>query len=232
MYWKAIAAGGAVLAIAAVAVAVYYFWPFGESADELRLPGVVEIQEVRLGSRVGGRVYEVDVAEGDEVKANRLLVKLQAPELDAQLTEWQGQLHQAEAQLDRVKQGPRYQELAASAAAEEAAHARLIRSRLGSRPEEVEEARANAQSAKANAANARVRFDRDTALYAKQAVKKEELDDARTALDQAQTRRPPRRPSSPLWRPAIASRTSRKRPTCGGRPRRTTGSSSSRRRWT
>ncbi len=49
MYWKAIAAGGAVLAIAAVAVAVYYFWPFGESADELRLPGVVEIQEVRLG---------------------------------------------------------------------------------------------------------------------------------------------------------------------------------------
>ncbi len=232
MSWKAIAAGGAVLAVAAVAVAVYYTWPFGESAGELRLPGVVEIQEVRLGLRVGGRVYEVDVVEGDEVKANQVLVKLQAPDLEAQLTEWQGQLQQADAQLDRVKQGPRYQELAASAAAEEAAHARLIRPRLGSRPEEIDEARANAQSAKADAANARVRFDRDTALYAKQAVKKEELDDARTALDQAQQRRPPRRPSSRSRKPAIASRTSRKRPASGGRPRRTIGSSSSKRRWT
>ena len=43
-----------------------------------------------------------------------------------------------------MKQGPRYLEIAASAAAEDAAHARLIRSRLGSRPEEIKEARADA----------------------------------------------------------------------------------------
>ena len=34
------------------------FWPFGGSGHELRLHGVVEIQEVRLGSKVGGRVAD------------------------------------------------------------------------------------------------------------------------------------------------------------------------------
>ncbi len=187
MRWKLILSGVSVLAAAAGAAALWYFWPFGGSAGELRLPGVVEIQEVRLGPRVGGRVYEVNVVEGATVKANQLLVKLQAPELDAQLTEWQGQLQQAEAELERVKQGPRYQELAAAAAAEDAAHARLIRSRTGSRPEEIAEARANVQAAKADAANARVHFDRNTALYEKQAIKKEELDDSQTALDRARS---------------------------------------------
>src|ERR1043166_1701004 len=36
------------------------FWPFG-NGKTLRLPGVVEIQEVRLGSKVGGRVESVHI---------------------------------------------------------------------------------------------------------------------------------------------------------------------------
>ena len=112
-----------------------------------------------------------------------MLVKLQSPELDAQRVQWQGQLQQAEAELERVKQGPRYREIAAAAAAEEAAHARLIRERSGSRPEEIAEARPTSPRRKANVANARIRFDRNTGLYEKQAIKKEELDDFHTALD-------------------------------------------------
>ena len=85
--WKAILIG--VLVLAATAAALVYFWPFGREAAELRLPGVVEIQEVRLGPRVAGRVSEVFVVEGEVVKPDQVLVKLQAPELDAQLTQWQ-----------------------------------------------------------------------------------------------------------------------------------------------
>ena len=40
----------------AILVAFGFFWPFQPHAAMVRLPGVVEIQEVRLGSKIGGRV--------------------------------------------------------------------------------------------------------------------------------------------------------------------------------
>ena len=49
--------GGAIVLIG-VAVALGFFWPFCQAQTVLRLPGVVEIQEVRLGSKVCGRVAE------------------------------------------------------------------------------------------------------------------------------------------------------------------------------
>ena len=52
MRWNVILAGVLVPTAAAAAAVVVYLWPFGGSAAELRLPGVVEIQEVRLGPRV------------------------------------------------------------------------------------------------------------------------------------------------------------------------------------
>ena len=57
MGWKTLLAGAGL--IAAVLVALGFFWPFGGRPETLRLPGIVEIQEVRLGSKVGGRVAEV-----------------------------------------------------------------------------------------------------------------------------------------------------------------------------
>ena len=55
----------------------------GARSGDLRLPGVVETQEIRLASRVGGRVAEVAVAEGDEVIAGQVLVRFEAAELEA-----------------------------------------------------------------------------------------------------------------------------------------------------
>src|SRR5882724_3930123 len=70
--------------LAAVASALGFFWPFSGRAQTLRLPGIVEIQEVRLGSKVGGRVLKVMVQEGDVVERGRALVVLDVPELKAQ----------------------------------------------------------------------------------------------------------------------------------------------------
>ena len=46
------------LSLAAVGGIWVWFWllPGRQAATTLRLPGVVEVQEVRLGSKVGGRV--------------------------------------------------------------------------------------------------------------------------------------------------------------------------------
>ena len=50
-------------------MALGFAWPFRQSAPVLRVPGVVEIQEVKLASKVGCRVKQVFVQEGDLVQA-------------------------------------------------------------------------------------------------------------------------------------------------------------------
>src|SRR5262245_44900767 len=66
MNWKPLLGIGVLMA--AVAVGVGFFYPFQERRDRLWLPGVVEIQEIRLGSKVGGRVAEVKAVEGELVE--------------------------------------------------------------------------------------------------------------------------------------------------------------------
>src|SRR5439155_16315621 len=112
MKWKPIVAGAALLAV--VLVALGFFWlpfPFRKEPETLRLPGVVEIQEVRLGSKIGGRVAEVLVYEGDEVQPGQLLVRFEAPELEAQREQWQARLEQAQAESDKAEHGPRPEEI-------------------------------------------------------------------------------------------------------------------------
>jgi multidrug resistance efflux pump len=83
-----------------------------DSRDEQwRLPGIVETQEVRLGSRVGGRVAEVTIAEGDQVVAKQVLVRFEAAELEARRDQQRAALQAAEAQLERAKHGARLEEV-------------------------------------------------------------------------------------------------------------------------
>src|SRR5262245_7311090 len=77
-----------------LAVGLWWFWPFG-NGRVLRLPGVVEIQEVRLGSKVGGRVYSVLVEEGKIVHSGDTLVVFEAPELQNQKLQLESKLASA-----------------------------------------------------------------------------------------------------------------------------------------
>ena len=61
-----------VVLVAIVIVAVIYVPSFWRNPEALQLPGVVEIQEVRLGSKIGGRVAEVLVREGDIAEPGQL----------------------------------------------------------------------------------------------------------------------------------------------------------------
>ena len=186
---KAIVAVVVVLIAVAAAAGAAFFWLFSQGARELRLPGVVEIQEVRLGPRVGGRVTEICVLEGDVAPRDKVLVKLEAPELDAQLAQWQGQLRQAKAQLERVQSGPSYQddgprslEIAAAAAAEQAARARLIRLRFGSRPEEIRAAQGDLDMAETSEGLAAKEYERARKLLGGPASTQADFDAAFAAL--------------------------------------------------
>src|SRR5438874_1086457 len=115
--WKLALAAVVIVAVAGTAVGVAIH--MRRETDELRCPGTVEIQEVRLSSRVGGRVAKVFVKESQIVEPGAPIVELEMPELDAQRDQLAAQKSASEAVLDRLEHGPRAEEKAAAKAAME-----------------------------------------------------------------------------------------------------------------
>src|SRR5262245_3826344 len=149
-----------VLLLAAVAVGLGFFWPFRPKGDTLTLPGVVEIQEVRLGSKIGGRVIEIAAMEGDIVKPGQLLVRFDMPEMEAQKIQQQAKVAQTEADLEKAINGPR--------------------------PEEIAQARGDLANADAGLKQSQPDFDRAERLYRQGSMARADYDAARAARDRAQ----------------------------------------------
>jgi multidrug resistance efflux pump len=172
----------------ALAGALGLSWPWGRHDDSLRLPGVVEVQEVRLGSKIGGRVAEVLTRDGDRVEAGQVMVQFEAPEWEAQRRQWRARLRAAEAALERARNGPREEDRDAARAAADAARAHWQLLKAGSRPEEIRQARAELQSAVAARRLALKELERIGVLRPQQAGTASEFDSRRTDLDLARAR--------------------------------------------
>src|SRR5437762_491975 len=104
MIWKPLVAGGVAILVAAASTAGVWFH-FHEQPKEMLLPGTVETQEVRLSSRVGGRVAKVLVSESQIAEPGQTIVELEMPELDAQRGQLVAQKEAAAAVLMRLENG-------------------------------------------------------------------------------------------------------------------------------
>jgi multidrug resistance efflux pump len=186
MSWKILVLVIVVLAAAGIGAGVW--WHLRTPGDELRLPGVVEMQEVRLGSKVGGRVKEVKTAEGKVVAAGDELVVFALPELEAQRKQLKAKLDLATADWEKAKNGPRPEERRAAAAAFESANARWDRMIAGPRQEEIDQAASELEASRVDLQLAREDCARADELYAKKNVSKAEYDAARAALDRSERR--------------------------------------------
>jgi multidrug resistance efflux pump len=175
------------LVVAAVAVSLGFFWPFSGSGKQLRIPGTVEVFEIRLGSKVGGRVAEVYVKEGQEVNAGIVLLRFETPELDAQKAQLEQRLAAARLEFKKAKDGPRPQERADALAAMNAAKARLDRMNEGWRKEERQQAEDELAAAKSDFDYAEKNFERIRKLDYQ--VSQNEYDTAYNQLRTARARR-------------------------------------------
>lgn len=160
--------GLAVVIVAGCVAGVW--WRLFEAQPELHLPGTVETQEVRLSSRVGGRVVRVLVEEAQQVEPGQPLVELEMPELKAQRDQWLAQKAAAEALLTKLEQGARPQERAAAKAAADAAAARLARMEHGFREEEKEQARQELRGWEAELTQAQQDLQRERTLLQQNAT--------------------------------------------------------------
>jgi multidrug resistance efflux pump len=165
--------------VASLASASGWWWLLGERGTELRLHGTVEVQEVRLASKIGGRVAEVLIREGDLVQAGQVLVRLEAPELEAQREQWQARVQAKSAALERMRSGARAEEREAAEAAAEAAQARHERLKAGSRTEDIRQAEADLKREEANLELAQREFRRNGQTLSGNASSVADYDSAR-----------------------------------------------------
>jgi len=158
--------GIAVVALIA-ALALFAFarmsgWLGAGSDDGPKLYGNVEVREVELGFRVGGRVAQVLVDEGDKVVAGQELARLDTQPL-----------------RDR---------LAAADAKTAAANAMVDRDAAGNRPQQVREASAALVDAEAQLGEARRLHQRRKVLHERGFISKAEFQASEAALTAAAAR--------------------------------------------
>jgi multidrug resistance efflux pump len=177
------------LFVLATALALFGAYRFWQSRQPYEWGGTVEARAITVGSRVGGRVKEVLVREGEHVDAGQALIRLEPGDLEAQLLMAEGQLAQAQAALEKLERGARPEELAQARARAETATAFLAQARAGARSEEVASARARLSAADAALEKARADFARAESLFRAGALPRAEFDAARAQLDAAQAER-------------------------------------------
>lgn len=148
-----------VVLIIALAFVAYWYWNKDKSSEqELTLYGNVDIRQVSLAFEQAGRIQRLNVQEGDQVQQGQILAELNTDALDIQK-------QQAQAQLNVQKQA-------------------VIAQQLGTRPEQITQAKAQLASAQAQLEKATKDVQRLQSLSnstAGQAMSQQELDFARAS---------------------------------------------------
>lgn len=127
---------------------------------DLSLPGNIDVRQVNLSFKVSGRIESLTADEGDFIKAGQVYATLEKRYFDDSLRLAEAQRDQAKANLDRLKNG--------------------------SRPEEIDQARAQTANTKAALARADQDFIRARQLIEKKIITSADYDVTKAAFLEAQ----------------------------------------------
>lgn len=158
----------ALVVIAALAVASVYAGWFHKDTG-LQGSGTVEARNIRVGSKIGGRILQVLVREGDKVQPGQTLIIFDDKELEASL-------RQARASAEKAQRGYRPEEIEEAQAAAAQAKADYEMHVRGYRKEDIAAAQADLDRANADEVRAHLDFQRYDALAEKDLVSKQQRD--------------------------------------------------------
>ncbi|MBL8151332.1 MAG: efflux RND transporter periplasmic adaptor subunit, partial [Blastocatellia bacterium] len=176
-----------VVAVLCVGWVALKFYP--KTEQQKLFSGVVEVHEIEVGSKVGGRVKEVLVQEGDIVKANQPIIRFDINELLAERKQAEARVEQAKAYLNKLLNGSRPEEIAQAEAAMRRELASLEQLRNGPRPQEVAEVKAGLLGAESDLQTAETIYQRLQAVFHTGYISKQDRDDAENTRNQAKARR-------------------------------------------
>ncbi len=163
-------------------------WASQQRAEPLKVSGFLEADEIRVGSRVGGRVARVLADEGQLVKAGKTLVELEPFDLEQRRAEALAVVAQKRAQLDELQAGYRTEEIEQAKARQAQLAAELDKLRAGPRRQEIAAAAADLELAQAELDLAIQIYERTATLYQMGSATQEALDEASNQRKVAQAR--------------------------------------------
>ena len=149
----------AIVVVVALVLGTAGYKLYGRAEKGITATGTIEVTKTDITAKVSGYLAELAVKEGDAVKRNQVVAKIDRPDLKAQLVRDEAALAKAKAQLRDLEQGARSQELQDAAAAV-----------------------AGAQS---QATKAKVDYDRYSRLFRDGAISTQQLDASRSANEVA-----------------------------------------------
>jgi HlyD family secretion protein len=130
-----------------------------EEGDNLKLSGNVEATEMNLGFKTPGRIERLLVDEGQRVRKDDKLAMLDSREIASQVAQGEAQLRESSTRL-----------------------AELV---AGSRPQEIEQARAQVAQAEAELQKAKIDYERAQRLYREEAISADRVEAVKRAYDVA-----------------------------------------------
>jgi HlyD family secretion protein len=166
--------GLVILAAAAGVTATGLYAGWFRHDNSLQGSGTVEARNIRVGSKVGGRIEQVLVREGDKVQPGQVLVTFDDKELKASLEE-------ARANAMKMERGYRPEEIAQAHGAAAQAKADYELKKNGYRREDIAAAQADLDRMTAEEARTHLDFQRYDALAQKELVSKQQRDAAEAA---------------------------------------------------
>ncbi|MGA9774156.1 MAG: efflux RND transporter periplasmic adaptor subunit [Blastocatellia bacterium] len=181
---KTLFIGAMILALVGAAAAWKYL-SSRAATDRLVLSGTIEADEIHIGSKVAGRISAVLVKEGQEVKQGEPMIRFESYDLEARRADAIAAIAEAEANFEKMKNFSRPEEIAQAKAQAEAAWMNLELARNGPRKQEIDVARAELEAANADYEVARSSLARVERLTREGVQSIQDYDNAKAMSDRA-----------------------------------------------
>jgi HlyD family secretion protein len=174
--------------IGSTAFAACSWWRSG-ARESLKLYGNIELTRVDMAFKIPGKLARLDVDEGDVVRQGMVLASLDKVQLESQRNRDQAALVAADSQIPQLQTSIERQKATLAGETElrkaQLAQAEAILQQLlaGSRPQEIEQARAFVEESRSQHQQARQDWERAQVLYKSDDISTAQFDQYRSRFE-------------------------------------------------
>jgi HlyD family secretion protein len=173
--------------------AFYFFFIRNNDQDggDIPVSGNIEVTTVDVAFKIPGKIEKRLVDEGDRVKEGQMIATLEHQDLLAQKSKAEASLESAQTRIPTIlmnielQDQSSLQEISQAEATVEAAKAKLQQLLTGSRPQEIESAKAGLKQARADLVKRKADMDRAERLFKDNYISAQDWDSARNGYEVA-----------------------------------------------
>jgi HlyD family secretion protein len=181
-----------IILIAGGALLYYYFLQNqrGEGTD-IPVSGNIEVTTVDVSFKIPGKIEGLLVDEGNQVQERQLIASLEHRDLLAQKAKAEATLDAAKSRIPTLQKNielqdqATLQEISQAEAAGDVAQARLQQLLTGSRPQEIQAAKANLEQTQADTVKRKADMERAQKLFQDNYISAQDWDSAKNAYEVA-----------------------------------------------